>query len=180
MFSCLVISKQQIIFKNVLFNLYCSLIIMTDIFYTTEHKQELIAELDRLKTHDRAMVANEIESAKSHGDLSENAEYHSAREHQAKIEDRISTIEHMLNYGKTITSTDSTHVAVGHSVVVADEQSRAKKTYIIVGSEEQDISSGKISNTSPIATTLIGCAVGDIATVKTPAGEVRLEIISIS
>ena len=152
---------------------------MDEIFFSADRKQELETELERLQNDERSKVAKEIEVAKSHGDLSENAEYHAARERQAKVEDRIREIEYILKTGKITQSSDTSQVAVGHTVVVNNKTTDKKQTYTIVGLEEQDIMAGKISNQSPIAMALLGKSVGDTASFESPRGSMELEIISI-
>ena len=152
---------------------------MDDIYFSKERKAELEAELHKLTTIERAAIAGEIETAKAHGDLSENAEYHAARERQAKIEDRIRELEYILNHGK-ISEGGSDSVTVGSTVEVKNLTTNQDATYRIVGLEEQDIMQGKISNTSPIAKALMGKSVGDQSEFETPKGLVQLKIISIS
>ncbi len=153
---------------------------MDEIFFSADRKQELETELKRLQSDERSKVAKEIEVAKSHGDLSENAEYHAARERQAKVEDRIREIEYILKTGKVTQSSDTSQVSVGHTVVVNNKTTDKNQTYTIVGLEEQDITAGKISNQSPIAKALLGKSVGDTASFESPRGIMELEIISIT
>ena len=143
---------------------------MDEIFFSADRKQELETELKRLQSDERSKVAKEIEVAKSHGDLSENAEYHAARERQAKVEDRIREIEYILKTGKVTQSSDTSQVSVGHTVVVNNKTTDKNQTYTIVGLEEQDITAGKISNQSPIAKALLGKSVGDTASFESPRG----------
>lgn len=153
---------------------------MTDIFYSLKRKRELELELDNLTKIVRAEVATEIETAKAHGDLSENAEYHAARERQAKVEDRISEITYLLNNGKIVEINDNDLVQVGHTVSVQNLATDIVNQYTIVGHEEQDIMNSKVSNESPIAKALLKKKVGDVATYNTPKGQVELTIITIS
>lgn len=152
---------------------------MNDIYFSVERKKELQAELDHLTSVTRGEIASEIETAKSHGDLSENAEYHAARERQGKIEGRIRELEYMLNHGQ-IAQGGTDIASVGSVVEVFNKKSKTKQTYTIVGLEEQDIMNGKISNTSPIATAILGKKIGETALFNTPKGVTELEIISIS
>lgn len=151
---------------------------MIDIYFSRQRKIELEAELQQLKSVERASIAADIETAKSHGDLSENAEYHAARERQAKLEDRIRELEYTLNHGKIVEISSNDIVSIGHSVLV-EEVGGNLKTYTIVGSEEQDFLSGKISHSSPLAMALLGSKVGDKVTFTTPAGENNLIIKEI-
>ena len=153
---------------------------MTDIFFSLARKIALEEELLKLQSIERTSVAEGIENAKSHGDLSENAEYHAARERQAKLEDRIQEIEYMLKNGKLIDSSDTSVVKVGHQVVVKNLTKDSEATYTIVGQEEQDIMKGLISNASPIAQALLGAKVGDEVSYNTPQGTCTLRIMLIS
>ena len=153
---------------------------MTDIFFSAEQKVKLENELQALTTVKRTEVANEIEMAKSHGDLKENSEYHAAREKQAKIEDRIREVEHLLRHGQVITKGSGDHVVVGSDVVVKNLATGSEHSYSIVGTEEQDIMQGKISNTSPIASALLGSSVDDEINVTTPTGTITFKVIKIS
>ncbi len=152
---------------------------MTDIYFSADRRQLLEQELNELTTVKRAEIASEIELAKSHGDLSENAEYHSARENQAKLEDRIREIEYLLKNGKIIEKTTSDVVSVGSRVRVKNLTKDVESEYSIVGGEEQDVMTGKISNLSPIAQALLGSKIGDIVSFQSPNGENQLEIITI-
>jgi len=152
---------------------------MNEIFFSVKRKQELEAELHTLQTVERASIAEEIETAKSHGDLSENAEYHAARERQAKIEDRIGEVQYMLNHGRLTDSSNTDIVCVGHQVTVKNTSTDNQTTYTIVGQEEQDIMNGLISNASPIAISLLGNKVDDIVHYETPRGKVEIQIVNI-
>jgi transcription elongation factor GreA len=139
-------------------------------------------ELKRLKSEDRPRVIKAIAEARSHGDLSENAEYHAAREQQGFIEGRISEIEAKLSTAEII---DVTRLAPGGKVVfgatveIADEESGAKVTYQIVGEDEADIRQGRIAITSPIARALVGKSEGDIVDVAAPGGTRSYEIVAV-
>ncbi|MEZ5458819.1 MAG: transcription elongation factor GreA [Steroidobacteraceae bacterium] len=139
-------------------------------------------ELKRLKSEDRPRVIKAIAEARSHGDLSENAEYHAAREQQGFIEGRISEIEAKLSTAEVI---DVTKLAPGGKVVfgatveIADEESGKAVTYQIVGEDEADIREGRIAVTSPIARALVGKSVGDVADVAAPGGTRSYEIVSV-
>ncbi|MEH6941922.1 transcription elongation factor GreA [Bacillus sp. JJ722] len=148
---------------------------------TKEGKQKLEQELENLKTVKRKEVVERIKIARSFGDLSENSEYDSAKEEQAFVEGRITTIENMIRNAKIIEESelDSDNVALGKSVTFVELPDGDEETYTIVGSAEADPFEGKISNDSPIAKSLIGKAVGDEVTVQTPAGEMNVRIVSI-
>lgn len=148
--------------------------------YLTEEKlKSLEVELEHLKTVKRKEILEALEFAKSLGDLSENAEYHQAREEQGKLEERISSIEDLLQNSTVVKKRHSGIVEVGSTVVVQKEGTKDKKTFSIVGSEEADVLSGKISNNSPLGQALLGKKKGDKAPFKTPKGEIVYMIISI-
>lgn len=150
-------------------------------YLTPEKKQELELELTTLKTVRRKEIADALEYAKSLGDLSENAEYHQAREDQANCEDRIAHIEQIL---KNAVITSGTHKAnvieVGSTVTVQKKGDKEEKTFVLVGSEEADVTEGKISNESPLGKSLIGKGKGDVVTVSAPKGEILYTIKAIA
>ncbi|WP_042350051.1 transcription elongation factor GreA [Bacillus massiliigorillae] len=148
---------------------------------TKEGKQKLEQELENLKSVKRKEVVERIKIARSFGDLSENSEYDSAKEEQAFVEGRITTIENMIRNAKIIEESelDSDNVALGKSVTFVELPDGDEETYTIVGSAEADPFEGKISNDSPIAKSLIGKVVGDEVTVQTPAGEMNVRIVSV-
>jgi transcription elongation factor GreA len=142
----------------------------------------LRAELKRLKSEDRPRVIKAIAEARSHGDLSENAEYHAAREQQGFIEGRISEIEGKLATAEII---DVSKLAPGGKVVfgatveIADEDSGQSVTYQIVGEDEADIREGRVAVTSPIARALVGKSEGDVVDVAAPGGMRSYEIVAV-
>jgi transcription elongation factor GreA len=148
---------------------------------TLAGKQKLEQELEYLKTEKRKEVVERIKIARSFGDLSENSEYDSAKEEQAFVEGRISTIENMIRNAKIIEEGEiaSDSVSLGRSVTFIELPDGEEETYSIVGSAEADPFEGKISNDSPIAKSLMGKKVGDQVTVQTPGGEMSVRIISI-
>src|SRR4051812_32481257 len=119
-------------------------------YITAEKRKELEAELYCLQTEKRKEILEALEFAKSLGDLSENAEYHQTRDEQAKLEERIATIEHILQNSTVVKKHHSTSVEVGTTVTVQKEGEKNKQTFQIVGSEEADVAKGMISNTSPL------------------------------
>lgn len=141
--------------------------------------EELKKELEFLKTVKRKEIAQDLEFAKSLGDLSENAEYHEAREAQAALEDRISQIENVLANAQIIDAHHSDKVEIGSVVHVKTSVSKVEKIYTIVGTEEADMSSGKISFKSPVGQALLGKKKGDKFKFKTPAGEMEYHVVSI-
>ncbi|MCC3356624.1 transcription elongation factor GreA [Bacillus sp. REN16] len=148
---------------------------------TAEGKQKLEQELENLKTVKRKEVVERIKIARSFGDLSENSEYDSAKDEQAFVEGRITTIENMIRNAKIIEEdADSAgKVSLGKSVTFIELPDGEEETYTIVGSAEADPFEGKISNDSPIAKSLIGKHVGDKVTVQTPGGDLLVEITKI-
>jgi transcription elongation factor GreA len=153
---------------------------MGDKVYITKEKQDaLVVELQDLKTVKRQEVAEQLQYAKGMGDLSENAEYHEARDMQAKIESRISQIENILKNAEIVKPTKGSIIEIGSEVVVQKVGETDKKTFTIVGSEEADMASGKISNESPIGMSLIGKKKGETFEMKTPKGKSEYKIVSV-
>lgn len=149
-------------------------------YLTKEKHSELKVELENLIHVRRKEVAEHLEYAKSLGDLSENAEYHEARDMQANIEDRIAKIEQILKSAIIIDSTHSTSaVSMGSAVTVQKEKDGSQKTYTLVGSEEADMSTGKISIKSPLGLALIGKTKNQSFTVNTPGGVVSYRVLDI-
>ena len=140
---------------------------------------ELKGELETLKTVKRQEIAQNLEFAKALGDLSENAEYNEAREAQATLEDRISQIENVLTHAQIIESHHSDKVEIGSVVHVKTSLSKTEKVYTLVGSEDADMSAGKISFKSHVGQALHGKKKGDKFKFTTPAGEADYHIISI-
>lgn len=138
-------------------------------------------ELKRLKTIERPSVIEALIEARSHGDLSENAEYDAAKERQGFVEGRIADIEDKLRRADVIDteSLSGDIVTFGATVKLADEETDEQTTYKIVGVDEADIKSGKISYTSPVAKGLIGKKIGENVIVTTPRGVRSFEILSI-
>ena len=151
----------------------------TSSYLTEEKLKALEAELDMLKTEKRKEILEALEFAKSLGDLSENAEYHQAREEQGKLEERIATIENLLRNATVVKKHHAGVVEVGATVMVQKEGSKEKQTFSVVGSEEADVLAGKISNNSPLGQALLGKKKGDKASFKTPKGEILYTILGI-
>jgi len=142
----------------------------------------LRAELKKLKSEDRPAVIKAIAEARSHGDLSENAEYHAAREQQGFIEGRIAEIEAKLSTAEVIdvaALTPGGKVVFGATVEIEAEDDGKCTTYAIVGEDEADIRAGRIAYNSPIARALIGKSEGDVVEVAAPGGTRAYEIVSI-
>ncbi|MGX6442845.1 transcription elongation factor GreA [Neobacillus sp. K501] len=148
---------------------------------TQAGKEKLEQELEYLKSVKRKEVVERIKIARSFGDLSENSEYDSAKEEQAFVEGRITTLENMIRNAKIIEEGEMTSdaVALGRSVTFVELPDGEEETYTIVGSAEADPFEGKISNDSPIAKSLIGKKVGDEVSVQTPGGEMSVRIVLI-
>lgn len=141
---------------------------------------KLDAELKHLKTVERPTIIRAIAEAREHGDLSENAEYHSAKEKQSFIEGRVKELEGVISLAEIIDPKKlSGPVKFGATVTMADEDTDEEKTYQIVGEYEANIEAGRLNLKSPIARALIGKDVGDSAEVRTPGGVKRYEIIEI-
>lgn len=151
----------------------------SEIFYLSKEKLgELKIELDKLKTVERQQVAKDLEYSKSLGDLSENAEYHEAREKQADIEDRINQVEHILKNAEVVSDHKGGTVSVGSEVSIKKTGGKEEK-FKIVGSEEADMISGKISYQSPLGEALIDKKKGETVAVTTPKGETKYKILSV-
>ena len=140
----------------------------------------LDAELKTLKSVERPAVIRAIAEAREHGDLSENAEYHAARERQSFVEGRIKELEGILSRAEVIDPAKlSGPVKFGATVTLVDEDTDEEKTYQIVGEAEADIEKGLLSIRSPLARALIGKDEGDSVEVRTPGGEKSYEILGI-
>jgi transcription elongation factor GreA len=149
-------------------------------FLTAEGANRLRAELNEMKGPAREEMAKRLRAAIQMGDLSENADYHKAKEDQAFLEGRIQEIEYLLKNAIIIEDTvrPTDQVAIGATVTV-QEQDYQPETYYLVGAKEADPRNGRISNESPIGSALIGKKVGDLVTVRTPGGELQLKILKI-
>ncbi|MBB4022693.1 transcription elongation factor GreA [Confluentimicrobium naphthalenivorans] len=140
----------------------------------------LEAELKTLKSVERPAVIRAIAEAREHGDLSENAEYHAAREKQSFIEGRVKELEALLSLAEVIDPTKlSGAIKFGATVKLVDEDTDEEKTYQIVGEAEADIEKGLLNIKSPLARALIGKEEGDSVEVRTPGGEKSYEVLSI-
>lgn len=143
--------------------------------------RKLKEELQRLKTEERPRIVKEIEAARAHGDLSENAEYHAAREKQSHLEARIAKLDDKLARAQVIEpgQGEVDTVRFGVTVVLTDVESGEEVTYTLVGEEEADASRGRISVHSPVARALLGRRVDDEVTVRVPKGTREFEIREI-
>ncbi|WP_395696613.1 transcription elongation factor GreA [Methylocella sp.] len=142
----------------------------------------LESELKRLQQIERPRIIQAIAEARSHGDLSENAEYHSAKEAQSLNEGRIAELEDKLSRAEVIdvSKLSGSTVMFGATVTLVDEDTEEEKTYQIVGEAEADVKSGRVSITSPTARALIGKKVGDSVEVNTPGGGKSYEILKVA
>ena len=148
---------------------------------TIEGFAALKAELQRLKTEERPRIIRAIAEARAHGDLSENAEYHAAKEAQGLNEARVADLEDKLSRADVIdvSALSGDTVKFGAIVRLVDEDTDEEVSYQIVGEFEADVSNGKVSITSPIARALIGKSVGDSIEVTTPRGSRAYEILAV-
>ena len=149
---------------------------------TLKGAEALRAELKRLKSEARPNIIKAIAEARGHGDLSENAEYHAAREQQGFIEGRIKEIEHKLASAEVIDPArlpNNGKVVFGASVELEDQADGARVTYQVVGEDEADIRAGRISVTSPIARALVGKSEGEVVDVAAPGGTRSYEIVAV-
>jgi transcription elongation factor GreA len=143
--------------------------------------QRLNDELRQLKAEERPSIIRQIAEARSHGDLSENAEYHAARERQSFIEGRIAELEEIVSSAEVIdpSSLSGENVKFGAHVWLVDEETEKESAYQIVGVHEADIKDGKLSISSPLAKALIGKKVGDTVSVPAPGGDRSYEILGV-
>jgi transcription elongation factor GreA len=150
---------------------------------TLRGAEALRAELKKLKSHDRPTVIKAIAEARAHGDLSENAEYHAAREQQGFIEGRIQEVEAKLSTAEIIdpsTLPRDGRVVFGAVVDLEDQNTGARLRYQIVGEDEADLKAGRISVTSPIARALVAKSQGDVVDVTAPGGVKSYEIVAVT
>jgi transcription elongation factor GreA len=148
---------------------------------TKEGYEKLKAELDRIVKVERGKNIRDIEEARAHGDLSENAEYHAAKERQGHLDAKKRELEQKLAHSQIIDLSKLTNekVVFGATVTLADTDSGDIKKYTLVGQEEADLKKGKISIQSPVGKALISHKVGDVVTIKTPVKTVEYEIQEI-
>ena len=149
-------------------------------YITEDKRKELEVELTELKGPKRKEILEALEYAKSLGDLSENAEYHQAREDQGKLESRIAKIESVLQSSLVVSGGGGETIEVGSKIVVRKNGDKEEKAYMIVGSEEADMTLGKISNQSPLGRAVFGKKKGESVKLNTPGGEVSYKIISVA
>jgi len=148
---------------------------------TPEGHAKLKEELGRLKSEERPRIIREIGTAREHGDLSENAEYHAAKDRQGMIEARISELESKIGLAEVIdiSNLSGGHIQFGAKVTVVDEKTDEKSTYQIVGADEAEVNEGRLSISSPLARALIGKTSGDAIEINTPNGARNYEILNV-
>ena len=149
---------------------------------TPEGYDRLKEELGRLKSEERPSVIREIGTAREHGDLSENAEYHAAKDRQGLIEARINELESKIGLAEIIDFSNLSGVRIqfGAKVTVVDEETNEESTYQIVGADEAEVNEGRLSISSPLARALIGKKTGDSIEINTPSGARFYEILGVN
>ena len=155
---------------------------MNKIPMTADGYNRLREELKRLKTVDRPAIIRAIAEARDHGDLAENAEYHSARDRQSFIEGRLAEIEDKIAREDVIdvSKLSGSVIKFGAKVTLSDEETDEEQTFQIVGEDEADISQGRLSVTSPLARALIGKRTGESVEVATPRGAKSYEVVTVA
>ena len=150
-------------------------------YYTEEGLNKLKEELGQLKTVERQKVAEDISEARSKGDLSENAEYDAAKEHQHFLEKRIKELEIIVGNARIMqrAEIDLSKVGLLSKVTVLNKKINSEFTYSIVSTHEADLKQNKISSDSPIAKAILGKSVGEVGIVETPSGKFNLEVLKI-
>ena len=151
-----------------------------ELYLTEEGLEEIKKELEELKLVKRPEVINALKDARAQGDLSENAEYDAARSEQAIVESRIKDLEVMLEKAVVITKVDTDVVSIGTKVTLEYVDDDDTEEYSIVGSQEADPFSNKISNESPIAKAIMGLKVGSVVSVDSPNGKYDVKILAIN
>ena len=149
---------------------------------TSEGYNRLQEEAKRLKSVERPAIIRAIAEARTHGDLSENAEYHAARERQSFIEGRLMELEDKIARAEIIDTSklSGSVVKFGATVTLADEETDEEQTFTIVGEDEADVKGGRLSVTSPLARALIGKGKGDSVEVSTPRGAKSYEVVTVA
>jgi transcription elongation factor GreA len=151
-------------------------------YYTKEGLERLTKELSTLKSKGRADIARQIAEARDKGDLSENAEYDAAKDAQGHLEAKIAQLEDLMSNARLLdeSNIDTSKVSILSRVTIKNKKNGASVTYMLVSEEEADLKAGKISTQSPIGKGLLGKKKGEMAKIKTPAGEIEFEIVDIS
>jgi transcription elongation factor GreA len=151
-------------------------------YYTKEGLERIKGELSELKSKGRADIARQIAEARDKGDLSENAEYDAAKDAQGHLEAKIAQLEDLVANARLLDETkiDTSQVSILSKVTIKNKKNGASVTYTLVSEEEADLKTGKISTMSPIGRGLLGKKKGDVARIKTPAGEMEFEVVNIA
>jgi transcription elongation factor GreA len=151
-------------------------------YYTKEGLEKLKNELAELKSKGRADIARQIAEARDKGDLSENAEYDAAKDAQGHLEAKIAQLEDLVANARLLDETkiDTSQVSILSKVTIKNKKNGASVTYTLVSEEEADLKTGKISTMSPIGRGLLGKKKGEVARIKTPAGEMEFEVLNIA
>jgi transcription elongation factor GreA len=151
-------------------------------YYTKEGLEKLKNELAELKSKGRADIARQIAEARDKGDLSENAEYDAAKDAQGHLEAKIAQLEDLVANARLLDETkiDTSQVSILSKVTIKNKKNGASVTYTLVSEEEADLKTGKISTMSPIGRGLLGKKKGEVARIKTPAGEIEFEVLNIA
>ena len=154
----------------------------TPAYYTEEGFKKLQDELHHLRTVERPHLSQQIADARDKGDLSENAEYHAAKEEQGMLEARIAKMEEMMSNARVVDTSqmDTTKVYIHSKVVVRHMGNGTQREFILVAESEVDIKTGRISVSSPIGKGLLGKSCGEIAEILTPTGSAQFEVVEIS
>ena len=150
-------------------------------YYTKEGLDKIKNELNELKSKGRADIARQIAEARDKGDLSENAEYDAAKDAQGLLEAKIAQLEEVVGSARLLdeNNLDTSKVSILSKVTIKNKKNNASVTYVLVSEEEADLKAGKISTQSPIGKGLLGKKKGEVAKIKTPAGEMEFEIVDI-
>src|SRR6201991_2189770 len=150
-------------------------------YFTEEGLKKLKVELHILQTKERPSISRQIAEARDKGDLSENAEYDAAKDAQGHLEAKIAQMEDLLSNARLLdeTNIDTSKVSILSKVTIKNKKNGASVTYTLVSEEEADLKAGKISTMSPIGKGLLGKKKGEMAKIKTPAGEMEFEIVNI-
>ena len=153
----------------------------TPAYYTEEGLKKLLDELSHMKTVERPHISQQIADARDKGDLSENAEYHAAKEDQGLLEARIAKLEEVVASARVIDTSqvDNSRVYIHSRVLVRHTENGSQREFTLVAESEADIKAGKISVGSPIGKGLLGKAIGEVAEIITPTGSTRFEVIKI-
>lgn len=151
-------------------------------YYTKEGLDKLKTELNELKSKGRSEIARQIAEARDKGDLSENAEYDAAKDAQGLLEAKIAQLEDLVGNARLLdeNNIDTSKVSILSKVTIKNKKNGASFTYTLVSEEEADLKLGKISTMSPIGKGLLGKKKGDVARIKTPAGEMEFEVMDIA